>query len=416
MAPEVGSSHAWERWAPAVHWLFYVVLALATGLAVASSAPSSGVAIVVLAVALAGWYWTWAVRRSIWGLPLLEVLVYFAGAATLFALLVLLNEAYFLLAFAAYAQVFAFLPTPRSAIPGAVALTGLMTALTLADGGHLPWLTVVVAVLSVGVGSGTVLFIDAVMRESQQRHRLIAELESTRRELADAERAAGVLGERQRLAREIHDTLAQGFTSIVMLLEAAEAEIGSDQVAARRHLDQARRTARESLGEARGVVWALQPEALDGTSLPQALGRLAERLREETGVMASSRVTGTPYGLTPHAETALLRAAQEALANVRKHAQAHEVVLTLSYVADRVILDIRDDGRGFDPAAGVDGFGLRGMRARMEEIGGSLTVESTPGEGTTLVVAVPATGDRQGLVAALADGPPRVAVAEPEHR
>lgn len=417
-SPELGPNHAWERWAPALHWLFYLVLALSTGLAVASTPTNGRVAIVVLAVVLAGWYWVWAIHRRIWDLTLLQVLVYFAGAATLFALLVQLNEAYFLLAFSAYAQVFAFLPTPRSAIPGALVLTGLMTALTVAGTGQLPWLTVVVAALSVGVGSGAVLFIDAIMRESQQRHRLIAELEATQRELAAAEREAGVLEERQRLAREIHDTLAQGFTSIVMLLEAAEAEIGSDQAAAARHLDQARRTARESLGEARGVVWALQPEALERTSLPQAIGRIADHLQEETGVMARSMVTGTPRQLPRQVETALLRAAQEELANVRKHAWAKEVVLTLSYLADRVILDIRDDGAGLDLAALADGtrkgtgFGLAGMRARMEELGGTLTVESAPGEGTSLAAAVPTTPEKQGSVAR----PPKAAVGEPEQR
>ncbi len=419
--PGVGPSHAWERWAPALHWLFYLVLALATGLAVASTAANGRVAILVLAVAMAGWYWVWAIHRRIWDLPLVRVLVYFAGAAPLFAFLIVLSEAYFLLAFVAYAQVFAFLPTPRSAIPGAVVLTGLMTALTVADTGQLPWLTVILAALSVMVGSGTVLFIDAIMRESEQRHRLIAELEATQRELAAAEREAGVLEERQRLAREIHDTLAQGFTSIVMLLEAAEAEIGSDQTAAARHLDQARRTARESLGEARGVMWALQPEALERTSLPQAIGRIAEQLREETGV-ASSMVSGTPGQLPRQAETALLRAAQEGLANVRKHAGAKEVVLTLSYVADRVILDIRDDGSGFDLAALADGarngtgLGLPGMRARMEELGGTLTVESAPGQGTSLAAAVPTTPGRQGSVARPAGGPPKGAVGEPEQR
>ena len=365
----------------------------------------------------------WAIHRRIWDLPLLQVLVYFAGAATLFAFLIVLSEAYFVLAFAAYAQVFAFLPTPRSAIPGAVVLTGLMTALTVADTGQLPWLTVILAALSVMVGSGAVLFIDAIMRESQQRHRLIAELEATQRELAAAEREAGVLEERQRLAREIHDTLAQGFTSIVMLLEAAEAEIGSDRTAATRHLDQARRTARESLGEARGVVWALQPEVLKRTSLAQAIGTIAERLREETGVMARSVVTGMPRQLPRQAETALLRAAQEGLANVRKHARAKEVVLTLSYVADRVILDIRDDGSGFDLAALADGprkgrgFGLSGMRARMEELGGTLTVEGAPGQGTSLAAAVPTTTPGpHDSVARPAEGPPKAAVGEPEQR
>ncbi len=108
--------------------------------------------------------------------------------------------------------------------------------------------------------------------------------------------------------------------------------------------------------------------------------------------------------LAPHADAALLRAAQEGLANIRRHAGATEVVLTLSYVGDRVILDIRDDGRGFDPAMTVTaqdgtGLGLGGMRARMADLGGTLTVESTPGEGTTLVAEVPASGGGQTMVA-----------------
>jgi signal transduction histidine kinase len=353
---------------------------------------------------MAGWYGFWALHRGIWDLRMAHVLVYFAGAATLWVLLEQLHEAYFLLAFAAYPQVFAFLPSPRSAIRGAVVLTGLLLVLTVTESGRLPWLTVVVAVLSVGVGTAMTLFVDAIMRESQQRHRLIAELEATRRELAVAEREAGVLEERQRLAREIHDTLAQGFTSIVMLLEAADAQLGANDGAARAHLDQARRTARESLAEARGVVWALQPPALEQATLAEALGCLAEHLRDETGVMARSVVTGTPRALAPQADAALLRAAQEGLANIRRHAGATEVVLTLSYVGDRVILDIRDDGRGFDPAMTVTaqdgtGLGLGGMRARMADLGGTLTVESTPGEGTTLVAEVPASGGGQTMVA-----------------
>jgi signal transduction histidine kinase len=310
--------------------------------------------------------------------------------------LVLLHDAYFLVAFAAYAQVYAFLPSPRSAISGAVVLTLLMAALTAATGDSgLNSLTVVLAVLSVAVGSGLALFIDAIIRESRQRHQLIAELEAARTELAGAEHQAGVLEERQRLAREIHDTLAQGFTSIVVLLEAAEAATGPGPHPAQRYLDQARRTARESLGEARSFVWALQPQALETATLPEALGRLTERLSEETGVTARATVTGTRHPLAPDTEAALLRTAQEGLANIRKHAQAKDVVLTLSYTADGVVLDIRDDGRGFDPAAIGErrdgtGLGLRGMRARLAEAGGTLTVESAPGEGTTLVVELPA--------------------------
>ena len=139
--------------------------------------------------------------------------------------------------------------------------------------------------------------------------------------------------------------------------------------------------------------------------------------------MARSMATGTPRQLPRQAETALLRAAQEGLANVRKHARAKEVVLTLSYVADRVILDIRDDGRGFDLAALADGpgkgtgFGLSGMRARMEKLGGTLTVESAPGQGTSLAAAVPTTTPGpHDSVARPAEGPPKAAVGEPEQR
>lgn len=215
-----------------------------------------------------------------------------------------------------------------------------------------------------------------------------------------AGRQAGVLRERQRMAHEIHDTLAQGFTSIVMNLEAAESVMSREEEPGRvhRHIDQARLTARESLTEARRLVWALRPERLEEATLPEALVGLAERWTEESGIPASVATTGTPRPLPSGAEAALFRVAQEALANVRKHAQgASRVALTLSYMGDAVALDARDDGAGFDPAGEAGkardrdsgGFGLRGMRERVEGIGGTLSVESAPGEGTTLAVELP---------------------------
>ena len=208
---------------------------------------------------------------------------------------------------------------------------------------------------------------------------------------------AGVLRERQRIAHEIHDTLAQGFTSIVMNLEAAEGILPPDLGRARNHLDQARFTAREGLTEARRLVWALRPELLEGASLPEALGRLTERWSKESGVAADVTVTGTPRPLSPEIETTLFRTAQEALANVRKHARANRVALTLSYMGDTVALDARDDGVGFDPSRRATkvrdqtsgGFGLKGMRERIEQAGGSLSIESAPGEGSTLAVELP---------------------------
>ncbi len=390
--------HAWERWVPAWHCVFYGVLGLTTVLALVDPATSGAgrAALAVLTLLLAGWYWLWVVRRRIWALPILQVIAYFVGAATLWFLAVSLNEAYFLLAFSAYQQVLSYLPSLRSAIPGVIVLTGLLLAMELLGAGRPSLLTLLIAVLSAGLCIICSLWIDAIMRQSEDRHRLIGELEATRAELATAERKAGTLAERQRLAAEIHDTLAQGVTSVVTLLEATEAQLGPGQDTARGHLDGALRTARDTLAEARRFVWALQPEALERGSLVDALGRLADSLADETGMTARFVVDGAPHQLPVAMEVALLRVAQEGTANVRRHAEAAEVVLTLSYLGDRVILDVRDDGRGFDPAIAEGrrgsvsgGLGLRGLRARMVGLGGGLDIESTLGEGTVLVAQVP---------------------------
>ena len=225
--------------------------------------------------------------------------------------------------------------------------------------------------------------------------------------LLEEAQQAGVSSERQRLAHEIHDTLAQGFTSIVMNLEAAEGMLPSGLSSVQQYLDQARSIARESLAEARRLMWALRPESLERSSLPEALSRLAESFSEESGgtAAASTTVTGTPQPLTPEIEVTLLRVAQEALANCRKHAQASRVAITLSYMNNLVALNVQDDGVGFDPnqlgggggtkkeepagAQSTGGFGLVGMRERVEQLRGTLLVESAPAEGTTLMVAIP---------------------------
>jgi signal transduction histidine kinase len=215
--------------------------------------------------------------------------------------------------------------------------------------------------------------------------------------LVERGKRAAVLDERQRLAREIHDTLAQGFTSIVLHLEAAEGALPGEWQVVRQHLDQARRTARDSLVQARRLVWALRPAILERTSLPTAVERVVARWMADTGITARATMTGTACPLPPPAEITLLRAVQEALSNVRKHARADQVSVTLSYMGDVVVLDVQDDGVGFDPA-GVQappavgeagGFGLAAMRERVEELGGALLVESAPDEGTTLVVEIP---------------------------
>jgi signal transduction histidine kinase len=202
--------------------------------------------------------------------------------------------------------------------------------------------------------------------------------------------------ERQRLASEIHDTLAQGFTSIIMHLEAAEPHVPAILTNAQRHLEMARYVARDSLVDARRLVRSLQPAQLEEATLPYIIQRVASRWAEASDVPTTTTITGNDQRLTPEIEVALLRATQEALANIRKHASAQSVNVTLSYMGDTVVLDIQDDGRGFDAdeqkvalPSPDGGYGLKAMAERVVQLGGNFQVESIPGEGTTLVVQFP---------------------------
>jgi signal transduction histidine kinase len=220
----------------------------------------------------------------------------------------------------------------------------------------------------------------------------IAENEGLHQQLLVHAREAGILDERQRMAREIHDTLAQGLTGIVTQLQAAEqaaSRAPGDPTGWRRHVDAAKRLARESLTEARRSVDALRPEPLEGCRLSEALTGVAERWSALNGVPAQVTTTGSARPIAAEAEFALLRAAQEALANVARHAQATRVGLTISYMENEVALDVRDDGVGFDPALPDRGFGLVAMRQRIAALSGTLQVESEPGGGTAVSACVP---------------------------
>ncbi|GHH68072.1 two-component sensor histidine kinase [Streptosporangium violaceochromogenes] len=239
--------------------------------------------------------------------------------------------------------------------------------------------TAIVVVFSGVAGS----WIERITRQSAERAALIEELESSRAEVARLSAERGAQSERERLAGEIHDTLAQGFTSIIMLIQAAEAQRDPS-----RHLALAVRTARENLAEARRLVTALSPAPLDGSSLDEALRRLANRLGEETGLTVMFEISGESRPLSAPVEVVLVRAAQEGLANVRRHAEARAVTVSIAYRDGSVLLEVRDDGRGFSPS-GTRGYGLRGMRARVEQVGGTLEPAASPAGGTSLKVVIP---------------------------
>lgn len=347
----------------------------------------------------------WAERRGI-------MVVFFAGLVVLSGVLVWCSPFYGFFAWAGY-QYTVYALRDHWRLVGAAGVA-FVTAVSQVGGfGTLfvPQARPVFAlVLLFNLVLATVMTFLATMTSAQaeRRARMIRQLAEANDKLAAAltenaglhaqllvqAREAGVLDERQRMAGEIHDVLAQGLTGIVTQLEAADqaADRPADR---RRHLGTAAQLARESLTEARRSVRALRPRQLAAAALPEALADLVDGWSTRSGVPAELITTGPAQPLLPEIETTLLRTAQEALANVARHAAASRVALTLSYLEDLVTLDVRDDGTGFDPGRRPDatyegGFGLTAMRERIQRIAGTLVVESEPGAGTAISACVPA--------------------------
>lgn len=249
------------------------------------------------------------------------------------------------------------------------------------------------------VGAGVALLIglgyQALAREAQQREELVSELLATRGQLAAQEHESGVLAERARLAREIHDTLAQGLSSIQMLLHAAER--ADDTRPGIEHIRLARETAAANLVEARRFIRELTPPQLDDQTLGGALRRLARTQWATQGLDVQVRVSDTLV-LPMHLQTALLRITQGAIANVLQHAHATTATVTISIEGDRLRFTVEDDGEGFDaelPEPGTaeksDSFGLRATAERVQQLGGRLEIDAASGRGTTLTVDLPLT-------------------------
>ncbi|MET0494703.1 MAG: sensor histidine kinase [Actinoplanes sp.] len=362
--------------------------------------------------ATAGWLLWMVTLHPEWHDRPRRMVVFFLGLLVLIGLLVWCHPFFGFFAWTGYLMT-AYALRGHWRLTGAAAVA-LFTASSqiggfpaLRDSGN--WIAYgVVLAFNIGIAVPMTFLSTRTADDATRRSEMLRELAEANDKLASAltenaglhaqllvqAREAGVLDERQRMAGEIHDVLAQGLTGIVTQLEAAEQADGRP-VDRRRHLSTARQLARESLTEARRSVQALRPQPLDGAALPEALAEVVDGWSGRHGVAAELITTGTASRLLPEIESTLLRTAQEALANVARHAAAARVALTLSYMEDLVTLDVRDDGAGFDPAqsrtdAYEGGYGLTAMRERVQRIAGTLVVESEPGAGTAISACVPA--------------------------
>ncbi|WP_345571114.1 sensor histidine kinase [Nonomuraea rosea] len=395
-APVMADVSRWDRAWPALPYLFIALPALFS--LMSRWRPE----VAALAAFAAAWHWLMVASRFSRISRAPALIVHLAVLLAVVWLLIRIDGAFTVTGVGTFIQVFALVPG-WWAYAGVAATVGVM--LTARSGGRGLGELAFSFCVGVLIASTVGLLIRTVSRQNDQRKAMIAELEESGAKLAAlAEenaglqaqllvqaREAGVLAERQRLAREIHDTIAQGLTAILTQLEAADP--AAVPAAVRARLDIARSMAKESLTEARRSVQALRPAPLHEAQLPAALREVAAAWSRSTGVPVAVSVTGESRPLHAEVEITLLRVAQEAMANAGKHAGAARVGLTLSYMEDVVALDVRDDGRGFDPAnpGHTDGgFGLVAMRQRVTRLAGDFAVETAPGQGTGISATVPA--------------------------
>ncbi len=374
--------------------LYVVVLGSVVGFMLADRAPGSALASVLLVLCLA-WY---LAHRWIGWSPWLFVVV----LALLHLTAVWLDHTASFALFAWGSMLFAALPLRPALLAVAVLDLLPLPIAFLRDGtltrvhGLIP---LTVLGLAFAVVAGT--YIARLTDQNEERAAMIAELSASRAEVARLSHEAGVATERARLAAEIHDTLAQGFTSIIALAQAASA----DPAQTARRLEQVVGTARDNLAEARALVAALSPADLHASGLADAVRRQLAQLASQTGIRTACHLDARLTTLPTASQVVLLRSLQEALTNVRRHAHATTVEVRLTMTGSDVQLTVTDDGAGFVPdatpvestapaestkpagnAAPASGFGLAGMRSRVEQAGGVCTVESSPGAGTTVTV------------------------------
>lgn len=381
-----------RRW-NAVCWLLFAVMAV--GLVAMDRPGGSKYAALIL---LGGVVLCYAVLDRFPGNPVVGPHVYLSVLVVALGGLAYLRGNYAALFMVTLPHYWMFGRTPRTSM----VFLGLATAATLAgsvlreDGWTVEFFTetLVSTLIVVAVGVLIGLWAHSVVAQSAERARLITELEETQARLSEAHQRQGAADERERLAREIHDTLAQGFASIIVLAEAARAGIAAAPDRSAQQLRSIESTARENLAEARELVGSPQSsgQAAAG-SVAQTLRRTLDRFAEDTGLTVDAELADLECD--QQTRIALLRCTQESLANVRKHARASTVGVVLARQPYGVELEITDDGTGF-VVEGSSGFGLDGMRKRLAELGGRLTVTSSVGDGTRVLALIPLTAAVNG--------------------
>ncbi|WP_432827726.1 sensor histidine kinase [Dactylosporangium sp. CA-092794] len=385
----------------------YILLGCSTALALLAPGQTARDRLVTAALATAAAAWAllmYSLRPPAWKRRTGPMLLYAGVQLALVGVLLTRQPIFFVFATIGFVQAYEVLP-PRWAFLEVFLTSVLINGLAFGVPDTVAWVTTSATVVALQTFLiGWFGYLGYRFNEQTEQRRIavtrlrtaLAENAGLHAQLVEQAREAGVNDERQRMAREIHDTLAQGLTGIITQLQAAE-RVRDDPRLWRHHVDQVHTLARESLAAARRSVAALGPRELEEARLPDAVADLAARWSRTSGVGVRVETTGEARTLHTEIEITLFRAAQEALANVAKHARALTAAVTLSYLDDVVMLDVRDDGAGFDPAAvpaggGADGsgFGLRGVRQRVERVQGTLTIESEPGDGTAVNVTVPA--------------------------
>ena len=319
----------------------------------------------------------------------------FAGTAVvLFTVAAVLNPWAALLLFALTPEIFLLL-TPRPATVVIIALNVLPLVVRLITQPY----GLRDAISDVGTTAFVITFslffasrILSISKQNEERRRLIEQLREREAEVAALSAARGAEQERARIAREMHDTLAQGFASIVTLGHAVQGELERDPAGARRPVELITETARDNLAESRRIIAAMGPARLEGASLAEAVQRVVDTWQQTTGIDVRLQISGVAGIGSRATDVVALRVIQESLENIRKHAGAHRVDVALGAHGDGLVVEIGDDGRGFDHTRAPSGYGLAGMRSRVIESGGQFNLTSHPGAGTTVRVQLPTGG------------------------